>query len=101
MSKVKIKIAEKQSAPAENIPNNFDIKKQSKKVFDIIPDLDKFYNSLGYYDKLKFQSLIFPEKVYFDFSESRTTKMSLILQNKRELASASSPKVRPVGIEPT
>ncbi|HNX10757.1 MAG TPA: recombinase family protein [bacterium] len=93
MSKVKIKIAEKQSTPAENIPNNFDIKKQSKKVFDIIPDLDKFYNSLGYYDKLKFQSLIFPEKVYFDFSESRTAKMSLILQNKRELATASSPKV--------
>ena len=100
MYKVKTRIAEKQSIPAESISDNFDIKKASKKVFDIISDLDKFYNKLGYYDKLKFQSLIFPEKVYFDFSESRTTKMSLILQTKRELAHASSPKVPPRGIEP-
>ncbi|GEM_PF-2416718 len=100
MYKVKIKIAEKQSIPAEGIADNFDVKKESKKVFDIIPDLNKFYNGLGYYDKLKLQGLIFPEKVYFDFSESRTPKLSLILQNKRELATASSLKVASRGIEP-
>ncbi len=100
MYKVKIKIAEKQSIPAESIADNFDVKKESKKVFDIIPDLNKFYNGLGYYDKLKLQGLIFPEKVYFDFSESRTPKLSLILQTKRELATASSPKVASRGIEP-
>ncbi len=100
MYKVKIKIAEKQSIPAESIADNFDVKKESKKVFDIIPDLNKFYNGLGYYDKLKLQGLIFPEKVYFDFSESRTPKLSLILQIKRELATASSPKVASRGIEP-
>ncbi len=100
MYRVKVKIADKQNFPADNIADDFDVKKESKKIFTIIPNLDKFYNGLNYYEKIKLQGLIFPEKPVFDFSENRTHKISLILQNKRELASASSPKVPPRGIEP-
>lgn len=37
--------------------------------------------------------MIFTKKPTFDFTKNQTPNLSLILQNKRELASASSPVV--------
>lgn len=69
-------------------------------VFQVLASLATIYRKADYQDKLKFQSLIFTEKPTFDFTGNRTPKISLILENKRELASASSPIVVPRGIEP-
>ena len=58
------------------------------------------YKNATYQEKLKLQSLIFTEKPAFNFSINQTPKISLILQNKRELASANYPIVASRGVEP-
>ena len=48
--------------------------------------------------KDQIQSLIFPEKPIFNFRVNQTSKISLIVQNKRGLVSANSTIVAPRGI---
>ena len=100
MEKVKQSISEIQATACDQPAYNRNIFKEVDKVFKVLSSLAPAYKNASYEDKLKYQCLIFPEKPVFDFSENRTPKLSLILQNKRELASANSPIVVPRGIEP-
>ena len=99
MEKVKQNISETQATACDQPSYNRNIFKEVDKVFKVLSSLAPAYKKASYEDKLKYQSLIFPEKPIFDFSGNRTPKISLILQNKRELASASSPIVVPRRIE--
>jgi len=100
MGKVKQNIADNQALACEQPVYNLNIFKEVDKVFKVLPRLSSIYKDADYQDKLKLQSLIFTEKPTFDFTGNRTPKISLILQNKRELASANSPIVVLRGIEP-
>ena len=100
MGKVKQNMADNQALACESPKYDLNIFKEVDKVFKVLPKLANIYKDADYQDKLKLQSLIFTEKPTFDFTGNRTPKISLILQNKRELASASSPIVVPRGIEP-
>lgn len=100
MEKVKQSISETQATACDQPSYNRNTFKEVDKVFKVLSSLAPAYKHASYEDKLKYQSLIFPEKPVFDFSENRTPKLSLILQTKRELAQASSPIVVPRGIEP-
>ena len=100
MDKVKNTINELQVVTNSQPNLNFNITKELEKVFKVTSHLAAFYRQANYQAKLRLQSLIFTEKPTFDFTGNRTPKISLILQNKRELASANSPIVVPRGIEP-
>ncbi len=100
LDKVKQAINDIQASACDQPVDNKKIFKEIDKIFKVIANLDSTYREATYEEKLKLQSLIFPEKPVFDFSENRTPKLSLILQTKRELAQASSPIVVPRGIEP-
>jgi site-specific DNA recombinase len=100
MEKVKNNISDIKASACDQPDYNRSIFKEADKVFKVIANLPATYKEATYEEKLKLQSLIFIEKPIFDFSGNRTPKISLILQNKRELASASSPIVVPRGIEP-
>ncbi len=100
MEKIKNTISNQQAIVYDQPNLNFNITKEVDKVFKVLSNLPALYKKADYQDKLKLQSLIFTEKPTFNFSINQTPKISLILQNKRELASASSPIVVPRGIEP-
>ncbi|NCU39773.1 recombinase family protein [Candidatus Falkowbacteria bacterium] len=100
MEKVKQNISNAQATACDQPAYDKNIFKEVDKVFKVLSNLATVYRKADYQDKLKYQCLIFPEKPVFDFSENRTPKLSLILQTKKELASASSPIVVPRGIEP-
>ena len=52
-------------------------------------------------DKIKFQEMIFPEGVLYDYSTFGTTKTAHIYTLKQLIDTPNSTMVRPVGIEPT
>jgi len=98
MYKTKQEISETQATACDQPKDKKNLFKAVDKVFKVLVNLATIYRKADYQDKLKLQSLIFTEKPIFDFSGNRTPKISLILENKRELASASSPIVVPRGI---
>ena len=100
IEKVKQAISETQTIACDQPVSKINLSKEIDKVCKVISGLANSYKNATYQEKLKLQSLIFTKKPTFDFTKNQTPKLSLILQNKRELASASSPIVVPRGIEP-
>ncbi len=100
MEKVKQAISDNQAIACDQPTDTKNLFKTVDKVFKVLVNLATIYRKADYQDKLKLQSLIFTKKPTFDFRVNQTPKISLILQNKRELASANSPIVVPRGIEP-
>ena len=100
MYKTKQEISETQATACDQPKDKKNLFKAVDKVFKVLVNLATIYRKADYQDKLKLQSLIFTKKPTFDFTKNQTPNISLILQNKRELASASSPIVVPRGIEP-
>ena len=100
IEKVKQEISETQAIACDQPISKINLSKEIDKVCKVISGLANSYKNATYQEKLKFQSLIFTKKPTFDFTKNQTPNLSLILQNKRELASASSPIVVPRGIEP-
>ncbi len=100
MEKTKQEISTTQATACDQPKDKKNLFKAVDKVFKVLVNLATIYRKADYQDKLKLQSLIFTKKPTFDFTKNQTPNLSLILQNKRELASASSPIVVPRGIEP-
>jgi len=98
IEKVKQNILEIQATACDQPSYNRNIFKEVDKVFKVLLTLAPAYRKASYEDKLKYQSLIFLKKPTFDFTKNQTPNLSLILQTKKELASASSPIVVPRGI---
>ncbi|MHB8904133.1 MAG: recombinase family protein [Patescibacteria group bacterium] len=100
IEKVKQAISETQATACDQPVNKINLSKEIDKVCKVISGLANSYKNATYQEKLKLQSLIFTKKPTFDFTKNQTPNLSLIIQTKRELASASSPIVVPRGIEP-
>ena len=84
----------------ETEAEEFDIDKAITYIFSFIVDAPEFWREATYEQKIKIQGLIFPEKPIYDYSGFETPKISLLFQQKKELAYANSSIVVPRGIEP-
>lgn len=99
--KVRTEIANKQSDLDETNLQEFDLDEAVTYVFNFIKTIPEFWKaeSTSYVEKIKLQSLIFPEKTIYDYKTFRTPKFSLIFANKKDLAYAKSSLVSHSGLE--
>lgn len=98
--KVKQEIIDKEIILDETKAEEFDIDGAITCVFNFIADTPEFWQSADYDQKIKIQGLIFREKPIYDYSGFETPKISLLFQQKKELAYANSSIVASRGIEP-
>lgn len=62
---------------------------------------NKLWHAFNLNQKIKFQAMIFPDGVSYDYSTFGTTKVSSIYELKQLISPQNSTMVPPVGIEPT
>ncbi len=100
IEEVKQKIINQEIILNETEIKKFDINKVITDVFDFIASTPEFWQKAKYEQKIIIQGLIFPEKTIYNYSGFETPIISLLFQQKKELATANSSMVPPRGVEP-
>ena len=98
-AKLRKKIDEAEASLSETKMEEFNRDEAIGYVFNFIKDIPEYWKNATYEQKLKLQSLIFPEKPIYDHLKFQTPKLSPILQSKKDLANAKSLLVAPRRIE--
>lgn len=97
---VKQEIVEKEIIINETNAEETDLNEIISPVFDFIVNVPELWKKSDCPKKQKIQGLIFPEKPIYSYSGFETPKLSLLFQQKKELACANSSIAAPRGIEP-
>lgn len=98
--KLRIELDKAEADLSETKIQEFNVDEAVDYVFDFIKTLPDHWINSSYEQKIKLQGLIFAEKPIYDNMRFQTTKLSPILQIKKDLAFTNSSFVAPTGIEP-
>ena len=95
----KEQILEEQIKLEETKLENFDIREAVDYVFDFIQKMSRLWEKADFESKVKIQSLIFPEKVIYQYNGFETPHLSVLFAQKKEFCNSLSPMVPPRRIE--